>query len=506
MTTAPELVLTPAQAMTLAAIAPTGATPRPSGETLADQTTRIMTGVSGLLADTTLATRGTWELVWLALSPDNANMAYLARNTDGSNQLAVVIRGTIGNLTDFLEDLDVGTVVPFTTDASSPPAAISKGAMAGFTQIVTMRPPAGPGTPSQNLVEALAAALDSSPPQPQPAVYVIGHSLGGCLATVVATYLHAQTWNTAATPQFGVLTFAAPTAGLQSFADRFGSVPWIVSDHYANAYDLVPLAWTDLPAATDWYPNAGPKATPKVKELIKVIAGFSNGHTYVQPGKTTTLNGTYQTFDPALTHHTTADFMGQVGFQHANSTYLGLLGAPLVPAGPAVTSVMDTSGAGGDSVAINGSGFTWDSVVDFGPIPCTQYRIESDTQITATVPAGAGIVDVVVTNTIGSSPAIPFCQFAYGGPEPLVVTDVQPNTGSSGTVVTISGWGFRGRPLVRFGDKPAEIAGLFLPGQILAVAPERDLAADRTVDITVTVDEFTAPTSPADEYTYPPLL
>jgi hypothetical protein len=124
--------------MTLAAIAATAATPRPSGETLQDQHQRATLGIKAQLMNPTLATGGKWELMWLALSPDNANLAYIAWNPD-ANQIAVAVRGTIGNPTDMMEDLDVGTVVPFTASGSKD-VAVSAGSMAAFTQIATARP------------------------------------------------------------------------------------------------------------------------------------------------------------------------------------------------------------------------------------------------------------------------------------------------------------------------------------------------------------------------------
>ncbi|MEV0195649.1 hypothetical protein [Nonomuraea sp. NPDC050691] len=117
----------PQVAMTLAAIAATAATPRPSGETLAEQSDRIFLGINQQLADSSLATGGTWMSQWMGLSADNANVVYLAKNTDGSNTFAVVIRGTVANVTDILDDLDVGTVVPFTAVGSPPsPVSVSK--------------------------------------------------------------------------------------------------------------------------------------------------------------------------------------------------------------------------------------------------------------------------------------------------------------------------------------------------------------------------------------------
>jgi hypothetical protein len=179
-----------------------GATPRPSGENLEQQTARIITGIDAQLSDPTLATQGAWELVWLALSEANANMAYLARSTDGSNEFAVVARGTDADPTDILEDLDVGTVVPFPESGSPKPIAVSKGAKDAFTRVVNARSIASP-SPNATLAQALFAALKAAPSAPQPTVYLTGHSLGGCIATMLAPYLQAQTWPPGPTPMSG---------------------------------------------------------------------------------------------------------------------------------------------------------------------------------------------------------------------------------------------------------------------------------------------------------------
>jgi hypothetical protein len=77
---------------------------------------------------------------------------------------------------------------------------------------------------------------------------------------------------------------------------------------------------------------------------------------------------------------------------------------------PNIASVTPGTGdpAGGEEVVIAGSGFTGvtgASGVTFGGTNATSYTVDSDTQITATVPAhAAGVVDVVVTHpTTGAS-------------------------------------------------------------------------------------------------------
>ncbi|MFH8381432.1 IPT/TIG domain-containing protein [Kitasatospora sp. NPDC018058] len=486
--------------MTLAALASTGATPRPSGETLEHQTARIITGINAQLSDPSLATQNAWQLVWLALSDANANMAYIAKSTNGSNEFAVAARGTDADWTDILEDLEVGKVVPF-PESGSPKPVVSKGAKDAFDRVTNARSIASP-SPNVTLVQALAAALKAAPSSPQPTVYLTGHSLGGCIATMLAPYLQAQAKTWPKQPKFAVITYAAPTAGLQSFVDYFNSLSWVIDERQNNAYDLVPHAWADLDTTAGWYPSPGPQATDEVKLLIGTFSQRTKGNVYVQPGTLCLMNTGYTSLNKSLVNKTTQDFLGQVAFQHANSTYLELVGAPDVPSGPEVTDVTPSFGAAGDTVTVNGTGFSPDSVVDFDQFACTKLDIDpSGLRITAQVPSGTGVVHVRVTNTLGTSPAVAMGQFAYGGPAPVVVSAVSPTSGKVGTPVTISGEGFTEGATVHFKDKASDSVEFVSTGQIIATAPGL-LDVQQTVNITVTVGKATSPTSPADEFTY----
>ena len=52
-------------------------------------------------------------------------------------------------------------------------------------------------------------------------------------------------------------------------------------------------------------------------------------------------------------------------------------------------------------MTITGTGFTGATAVDFGTTAATNLTVVSDTQITATSPAGTGTVDVTVTTPGG---------------------------------------------------------------------------------------------------------
>jgi hypothetical protein len=396
--------------MTLCAVGTTSAAERPSGETLAQQQQRILNGLNSLLANTQLATQGQWKVTWLALTQDRANLAYIAINST-TNQVAVCLRGTVvSSLVDVMEDLEVGTLLPFGA------GNISQGSMKAFTEVTSAVNVLGNSPTTllqeiQSLVSASSSALT---------IYVTGHSLGGALATTVGVWLSQQTLSTSTPPTIQVVTFAGPTAGDSSFASQVNGLspaPVLV----INQYDAIPQAWASLSNIDSFYPynlfdrskKPGPSATLEVKALVHVLNGLPPANTYVQPTQQPAINPDYSVFNSSYvggpTKATTTDFAEQALFQHLGNTYLQILGATQVPASaPAISSISPASGAiaGGTQVTITGTNFSSDSVVDFGTVPGTSVTVVSSTQITVTSPAMFGTADVQVTNMFGTSPAV----------------------------------------------------------------------------------------------------
>lgn len=404
--------------MTLAALASTAAAERPSGEPVEQQAGRTLAGINGLLADTSLATAGAWTASWVGLTQDRANLVYIAQNA-ASNELAVCLRGTQADVIDILQDVEVAAMLPFMG------GCISQGAMEAFTEIVM-------GTALVQALRALVSAQSTAP-----TIYVTGHSLGGALATTVSLYLAnlaQQGWSPA--PTFKVYTFAAPTAGDADFATAFNT-QFPDATCVWNQYDAIPQAWQNLTgaqaqdppmpeAAEYFYPGMGSGVTGGaewgaekvwIKGLIKGLAGAPGHNVYVQPQGASGFKGTglalNTSFDcnspPASVIDSIGQWLAQVGYQHANNTYLALMGAPGVPdLTPTITSLTPSSQmAGGSPIKIAGTGFTRDSVVDFGVLPAVSVSLPPDgTSITAVQPPGAGIVAVTVTNRYGTSSVV----------------------------------------------------------------------------------------------------
>jgi hypothetical protein len=135
--------------------------------------------------------------------------------------------------------------------------------------------------------------------------------------------------------------------------------------------------------------------------------------------------------DPALLNLTVgaaiANATTAVGFWLGSSSGSqkkdDVIGAWLAPGGrtgagaaaPVVTAISPTSGGagGGTAVTVTGSGFTGAISVRFGASSTSAMTVVSDTQLTATSPAGNGTVDVTVVTPAGTSATSPADQFTY---------------------------------------------------------------------------------------------
>ena len=176
---------------------------------------------------------------------------------------------------------------------------------------------------------------------------------------------------------------------------------------------------------------------------------------------------------------------------------------------PTVTSVSPPNGppAGGTSVIITGTSFTGvtgAASVVFGPTNATTFTVNTDTQITATSPAGTGTVDVRVTNgAYGQSPVnTPADQFTYTACSPPTVTSLNVITGTTcgGTHVTITGTNFTGATAVDFGlPNPATSVVVVNSTTITCVSPAH---AAGFVDVQVTTPCATSTPGTGDGFTY----
>jgi hypothetical protein len=98
---------------------------------------------------------------------------------------------------------------------------------------------------------------------------------------------------------------------------------------------------------------------------------------------------------------------------------------------PTVTNVNPNTGppVGGTSVTISGTNFFGVTVVLFGRNAAVSFTVKSETQITATSPAGIGTIDITVTTERGTSPINLADRFTYAA-VPTVSNVSRPPTDS----------------------------------------------------------------------------
>lgn len=165
---------------------------------------------------------------------------------------------------------------------------------------------------------------------------------------------------------------------------------------------------------------------------------------------------------------------------------------------PAVTSLSPSSvPTTGGVVVLTGSGFTGATSVRFGSTAVTSFTVDSDTQITATVPPkAASSGPVVVVGPGGTSPAGP--TLTWVAPVPSV-TSVSPSAGATigGTPVTISGSGFSFATSVKFGTASASFT-VVNDTTITATSP----AGSGAVTVTVTTAGGTSVPSGGSTFSY----
>ncbi len=254
-----------------------------------------------------------WRLVWgpVATVLTRGNLAYIAQT---AGRCAVVVRGTYPHpdpafFQDLFEDLTIGVQMDWPYSQTAGPK-IAAGTMDGLKDVLSLKDPASGLSILDYLQQSPQAGLD---------IHVTGHSLGGCLSTVIASRLR---YELGANANILPCTFAAPTAGNQAFADLFTS-QFPNASRYFNTLDVIPKAWADLASVKALYPAPGPACPLVVAGVIDALSIPLKLLNYKQPnGGGIPLPGT-----PTAT----GDFVAEVLAQHDSANYLKLLGAPGLP-------------------------------------------------------------------------------------------------------------------------------------------------------------------------------
>jgi hypothetical protein len=138
-------------------------------------------------------------------------------------------------------------------------------------------------------------------------------------------------------------------------------------------------------------------------------------------------------------------------------------------AAPTVTSFAPTSGAVASSVVITGTNFCNATDVKFNTTSATSFTVNSNTQITATVPPAATTGKITVT-TPSAPPGVSTTNFTVTGGA-TTITSFAPTSGPVGTSVVITGTGFVAVTSVQFNGVAAVSPVTNSATQITAIVP-----------------------------------
>ncbi len=170
---------------------------------------------------------------------------------------------------------------------------------------------------------------------------------------------------------------------------------------------------------------------------------------------------------------------------------------------PTITSVTPDAGleGGGTPVTLTGTNLATVTEVEFGSAPGVPANC-SETECTATSPAGNGTVHVSASTAGATSAPEAGNQFTYVplGPAPTIKKlSAKKGPAAGATPVTITGTGFTGVTAVKFGSVGAGDVTVVSPMSITVVSPA---GTTGTVEVTVTTPNGTSAASARDRFKY----
>jgi hypothetical protein len=260
---------------------------------------------------------------------------------------------------------------------------------------------------------------------------------------------------------------------------------WDTGDYYYNTHNMTgdPHTGPNIANWTIFYGYSCPISEGYVNDssiscadvpagkTCKTCAGQNNNlYPFNQPGALPNSANLFFDTCPnayAYTYNDTAALIaceGNVSYPTNYRITVSCDGTP-GPTTPTVSGIAPTSGplAGGTVVTITGTGFSSPATVRFGTTSSLNPQVISGTQINATSPAHiAGVVNITVTTSLGTSATSPDDRFTYLA-APAFASIVSQGPWNRNTTVnyTIKGTNFQpGNTVLTFQNR----SGLFLNG------------------------------------------
>lgn len=277
----------------------------------------------------------TCRVVWSSTTTRDDNYAYIVQTP--ANQFFLAVRGSLPFEDDGHAVIDWGVIANWLIEdfgvyrqekwpyVGAGEAYVAHGTMTGFTNIQTATNFFG------NTGQAALDFLKQNAVANGYPVYITGHSLGGNMANVYASFF-AQECPTA---QASVFSFAAPAAGNQDFVDdlqaKYGPGQ---AYHYEMQYDIIPRfpVVAGIESLKEMFSpeclatsisRLGLTLADTLQGVADTLKGDADIH-LIDPYVATSISPGEYPLAPQYQNNTLDAWFGQAGYQHTCSHYASL--------------------------------------------------------------------------------------------------------------------------------------------------------------------------------------
>jgi hypothetical protein len=200
------------------------------------------------------------------------------------------------------------------------------------------------------------------------------------------------------------------------------------------------------PTVSSISPTQGPAGTP-----VTVTGSNFTGITAVKFGSVPAAS--YTVDSPTQITAVAPSGLTKGKVKVTNSGGTGTSSTAFKLTAPGISGLSPNQGPVGSAVVISGSGLQGSTAVRFNGVDAS-FTVDSDTQITTTVPTGATTGTLTVTTLAGVISGGTFTVAAPPPPPPSppAIDSFSPMSGPVGTLVTVLGSGFTGATSVAFGS------------------------------------------------------
>lgn len=198
---------------------------------------------------------------------------------------------------------------------------------------------------------------------------------------------------------------------------------------YYQGYPNWYLTWIDALSVSSVSPSSAQSGAQVTINGVGFTGGSITGVTFNGIGASFSISSDSQIV-ATVPHGATSGTL-QVTSDHGNGT------TTFTQAAPTLSAISPATAISGTTVTVTGYGYTDGAVsgVTFNGIAASSYSVQSNTQLTATVPSGYTTGNLTVTTGAGSGSI----SFTEGPP---AISGISPTSAGVGQTVTITGYGY----------------------------------------------------------------